>query len=323
VTEVVVEAREKADLSKLEMLIKRANELKTNIEALARAIESKYSADPRLGSVVKNLLKTMQPPEPPSDQLLSVSNSLEKYVSALEFGVKTLTTYAVTLDELYEDLEKLEREVAELVVWEELLRNLAPHLASEASRLASRAQRLLSQPPLDEPKRALDEVETFLKEVRSHNRVCRTVYTNRLNELLSTVSQLAKTLKRASKVQTPTDAGRLFAYDEALRKLEEKLEEASRRPLEVKLDLVAVKRELESIEREISVLAESALSAEEGSLARELERVARALDTRAVSFMSLVESLSRRSGLPLEKVCYLIYLLEKRGFVALEVRVKV
>lgn len=320
--EVIVETRGSADLGKLEMLIRRANELKTNIEALARAIESKYSKDPRLGSIVKNLLKTVQPPEPPNDQLFSISSSLEKYVSALEFGVRTLTTYAVTLDKLYEELDKLEKEVAELTVWEELLKNLAPHLAAEASRLASRAQRLLSQPPLDEPKRALDEVEASLKEVRSHIRVCKTVYMNRLNELSSAVSQLAKTLKRASRIQTPAEAGKLLVHEEALKKLGERLEEASRRPLEVKLDLVAVKRELENIEREISELAESALNAEEGNVARELERVARALEARSVSYASLVESLSKRSGLPLEKVCYLLYLLEKKGFISLEVRIK-
>jgi len=322
VVEALLEVREKVDLSKLEVLVKKASELKTNLEALARAIETKYAADPRLGGVVKNLLKAVQPPEPPSDQLLTVSSSLERYVSALETSVKALASYAVALDRLYENLVKLEKEVGELAAWEELLRGSAPHLAAEAAKLAAKARRLLSQPPLEDPQRVLDEVELCLREVRGHARVCRTVYVNRLNELLSKVSLLLKALKKASRAQSTLEAEKLLAYEEALRKLEERLEEASRRPLELKLDLAAAKRELESVEGELAELAESALSGEESGVARELERMARSLDSRVVSYASLVESLSRRSGLPIEKVCFLLYMLEKRGFASLEVRVK-
>jgi len=322
VVEALLEVRGRADLSKLEALVRRASELKTNLEALARAIETKYAADPRLGSVVKNLLKTAQPPEPPSDQLLTASSSLEKYVSALENSVKALASYAVALDRLYESLVKLEKEAGELAAWGELLREAAPHLAAEATKLVAKAGRLLSQPPLEDPQRMLEEVELCLREVRNRTRVCKTVYVNRLNELLSEVSRLSKLLKRASRAQTPLEAGKLLAYEETLRKLGEKLEEASRRPLELKLDLTAVKRELENVERELAELAESALSGEEGSVAKELERLARSLDSRTVSYALLVESLSRRSGLPIEKVCHLLYVLEKRGYLSLEVRIK-
>lgn len=316
-------ARGEADLSKLEALVKKANELRTNLEALVRAIESKYAADPRLGGVVKNLLRAIQPQEPPGDQLLTLSSSLEKYVSSLETAVKALASYAVALDRLHEDLVRLEKEAGELAAWEELLREVAPHLAAEAAKLVAKARRLLSQPPLEDPQRALDEVELCLKEVRAHARVCRTVYSNRLNDLLSEVSQLLKSLKRASRAQTPLEAGKLLAHEESLKRLEERLEEALRRPLELKLDLAAVKRELEGIGRELAELAESALSGEESGVAKELERLARSLESRSVSYASLVESLSRRSGLPIEKVCYLLYALEKKGYASLEVRVKV
>ncbi|MEM2298579.1 MAG: hypothetical protein QXW23_03570, partial [Thermofilaceae archaeon] len=111
--EAVVEARREVGLDRLEVLVRRANELKANLGALVSAIESKYSSDPQLGSLISNVLKAVKPPEPPDEQLFNVASSLERYVGELERSVKLLTEYAVTLDKLQEGFGKLEKEAEE------------------------------------------------------------------------------------------------------------------------------------------------------------------------------------------------------------------
>lgn len=323
VVEAVVKVREEATLEKLEALVKRASELRSNLNALASAIETKYSSDPRFGSFITNVLKAVRPKEPPNDQLLGVSSSLEKYIEDLERSVKMLTEYVIALDKLQEGLAKLERELGELQAWSELLRELAPHLAAETSRLTTNAQRLLFQPPLEDLRRLLDEVELTVKEAKSHNRVCKTVYINRANELLSRASQLLKTIKRIRGGTSLLEAGRLQAYEEALAKIVDRLVEATRRPLEVKLDLVAMKAEIEAIEREASVLGERVLSEEEEATAKEIERIARGLGGRVLTLSALLEVLSRRTGLPTDTVVRQLLTLEKKGFVTVQVKLTV
>ncbi|MEM1509441.1 MAG: hypothetical protein QW291_07265 [Thermofilaceae archaeon] len=319
-SEVLLETKKEVSLEKLESLTRKANELRANLNALLRAIESKYSSDPRFGSLVKNLLKAIRPPEPIDNSLIVASNSLEKYVTELERGVKTLTEYAVTLDKIYSELGRLENEVKELGKWEELLKELAPHLSAEATRLLSSAHKLIQQPPFDDVKRFSDEILILSKEIRSHNRVCKSVYLNRVNELLSSASQLYKAVKRIVKAQPFSERSEIRSYEESLRKLVEKLESVNRRPLEEKLDLTLVKREIEKIEKEISNIAEGLLSGEENSLIKELEKLTRSLDNRLVSYSTLLEALSRRTDMSVDKIAYMLYVLEKRGLITLQIR---
>lgn len=320
--ETVVETRGGAGLDKLESLARRANELKANLNALLHAIETKYLHDPRFSSLVKNMLRTIHPPEPPSEQLFLVSSSLEKYVSALEHSVKTLTEYAVALDRLYEELDKLNKELSELSAWGELLKEVAPHLASEAQKLQASAQKLLSQPSLEDPKRSLDEVELMLKDIRSHLRVCKTAYINRVNELLLTTSQLARMVKRASRSSLLTETSRILSYEESLRKLEEKLNRAAKQPIETMLSLSQVKAELDRIEGELSQLTDLDANSEEEMIIREIDRLAHALENRAVNLTLVIETISKRTGLPIEKVLYQLYLMEKRKVVSIYVKLE-
>lgn len=319
-SEVLLENKREFSLEKLEALTRKANELRANLNALLRAIESKYSSDSRFGSLVKNLLRTVHIPEPVSESLIEASSSLEKYVAELERRVKTLTEYAVALDKVYSEIEKLEGEVEELEKWEELLRELAPHLSAEASRLLSSAHRLIQQPPFDDIRRFLDEISLLSREIANQNRVCKSVYLNRVNELLSSASQLYKAVKRVVKAQPFLEAGEIRSYEESLRRLVEKLEAANRRPLEEKLDLASIKKEIEKIEKEISKLAEGSLSDEENSLIKELEKLARSLSSRPVNYFTLLELLSRRTGIPVDRAAYMLYVLEKRGLITLQVR---
>ncbi|MEM1567558.1 MAG: hypothetical protein QXI84_03685 [Thermofilaceae archaeon] len=320
--EAVVEARREVSLDRLEVLVRRANELKANLGALVSAIESKYSSDPRLGSLISNVLKAVKPPEPPDEQLFSVASSLERYVGELERSVKLLTEYAVTLDKLQEELGKLEREAEELMAWSELLREIAPHLANDASRLAMRAQRLIFQPPLEDLRRALDEVDFLLREAKSHNRVCRTAYVNRVNELLGTASQLIKAVKRAHAGSALTEASKLLAFEEALKEVMKKLTEAARQPLAAKIDLAKIKLDLGNIEREVSLILEQVFNEVDRDLTREIERLARSLNGRPIALSTLLETLSKRVNLPVEAITLQLVSLEKRGFVTIQVKLE-
>ncbi|MCS7104712.1 MAG: hypothetical protein NZ954_04020 [Thermofilaceae archaeon] len=320
--ETVVETRGGAGLDKLESLARRANDLKANLNALLHAIETKYLHDPRFSSLVRSVLRTVQPPEPPSEQLFLVSSSLEKYVNALEHSVKTLTEYAVALDRLYEELDKLNRELSELSAWGELLKEVAPHLASEAQKLQASAQKLLSQPPLEDPKRSLDEVDLILKDIRSHMRVCKTAYVNRVNELLLTTSQLARMVKRASRSSLLTETSKFLSYEESLRKLEEKLNRAAKQPIETMLNLSQVKAELDRIESELSQLTDLDANSEEEMVIREIDRLAHAFENRAVNLSLVIETISKRTSLPIEKVLYQLYLMEKRKVVSIYVKLE-
>lgn len=320
--EAAVETRKEVSLDRLEALVRRANELRASLNALVGAIESRYSADPRFGGLVSNVLRAVKPSDLSGEQLVEASSSLEKYVTELERRAKMLTEYAVMLDRLQGELSKLEGEASELAVWSELLKEQAPHLAAEAAKLSLSAQRLILQPPLEDLRKVSSEVELLLKEVRSHNRVCRTAYVNRANELLGAASQLAKAVRRARGRLSLTEASRLLALEEALRGALERLNAAARRPLEAKVHLEVVKAELEAIEREVSSLAERAFE-EEGVLAREIERLARGLEGKVVTLSVLLEILAKRTGLPLEVLVRQLITLEKRGVASVQVRLAV
>lgn len=309
-------------MDRLELLIRRANELKVNLGALVKAIESKYSSDLRLGSLISNVLQAVKPPELPDEQLFNMASDLEQYVGALERSVKLLAEYAVMLDKLQEGLERLEKEAEELAAWGELLRETSPHLANDAARFAAKARRLILQPPLEDLRRALDEIDFLLREARSHNRVCRTAYVNRVNELLSTASQLVKAVKRAHAGSALTEASKLLSFEESLKELLRRLNEAVKQPLAARLDLAKIKSELESIEREVSLILEQVLNEVGRDLTREIERLARGLDGRPITLSMLLETLSKKMNIPVEALTRQLLTLEKRGFITIQVKLE-
>jgi len=325
VVEALAEARAEVSLERLGALIRRATELRSNFEALAGAIRAKYSSDARISSLVGNVIKALEPQEVSRDRLADISSRLESYVENLERSVKLLTEYAVLLDRLEEGLKRLEREGAELAAWSELLKAAAPHLAAEAAKLAAAAQRLLSQRLFEEGdlRRVVDEVELALREARSHARVCRTAYSNRVNELLSQASQVLKALRKAGGAVQLEEAGRVRALEDRLSGLVARLSEALQRPLEVKLDLAAARAELSQIEEEAAALVERALSGEGEVVAREVERLARSLEGRPLTLSLLLETLSRRTGIPMDALARQLVMLEKRGFLTVHVKLSV
>ena len=323
VVEVLVQVPREEGLERVEKAVKRVNELRASLNALFNAIRSRYSSDPRLSKLVENLLEAYRPPNPPdSDRLLEVSSSLEEYAAGLERSVKALTRYAVALDRLNEELNKLERLASELDKWGSLLRDVAPHLSSEALRLVSRVNRLLQQLPLEDPLRTLDEASITVREARRLSRVCKSVYANRVNELLSSASQLLKSLRRASRSTSIITASEARMYEEEVRKIISRLEEALREPLSHGLNLSPIREELKKLEEASSKLLEGLLSGEEEAVVRELERLARALEDRGVELSTLIEALSRKTGLSIERAAYLLYVVEKKGFARLHVKLK-
>ncbi|RLF05531.1 MAG: hypothetical protein DRK00_04195 [Thermoprotei archaeon] len=323
VVEVLVQVPREEGLERVEKVVKRVNELRANLNALFNAIKSRYSSDPRLSKLVENLLEAYRPPDPPNgDRLLELSSSLEEYAAGLERSVKILTKYAVALDRLNEELDKLEKLVGELDRWSSLLRDVAPHLSSEALKLVSRANRLLQQLPLEDPLRTLDEASITVREARRLSRVCKRVYANRVNELLSSASQLLKTLRRAARSTSMMGASEARMYEAELRKIIDRLEAALREPLEQGLSLSPLREELKRLEEASSKLLEGLLSREEEAVVRELERLARALEDRPVELSRLIEAVSRKAGLPIERAAYLLYVVEKKGFARLHVRLR-
>jgi len=323
VAEVIAQQRREESLERLEALVRRANELRASLNALLNAIESKYSSDPRLGSLLQNVLKAVRPPDISSEQLLSVSSSLERYVEELERSVKILTEYVVVLDKLQEALSALEGELEELEAWCELLRDLAPHLAAEAAKVAASISRYTAQPPLEDLKRAYSEAELLLREAKRCSRVCRTAYVNRVNELLAVAQQLAKTAKRVHASLALTDASAILAIEDSLRALISQLSEASSKPLKARLNLLQVKSELDAIEQKLSSLSEHVPAEGDAKLVRELERIAIALEGRTIALSNLLEILAKRTGLPLDAILRQLVLLEKKGLASIQVKLSV
>lgn len=321
--EVLVEAQKEEGLERVEKAVRRVNELRASLNALFNAIRSRYSSDPRLSTLVENLLEAYRPPHiPDSSRLLEVSSSLEEYAMGLERSVKLLTRYAIALDRLSEELGRLEKLAGELEKWGSLLRDSAPHMSSQALKLVSRVSRLLQHLPLEDPLRTLDEASIAVREARRLCRLCRNVYVNRVNELLSSASQLLKTLKRASKSSSMVAASEARVYEEEVRKIVGSLEEAAREPLNNSLNLSHVRERLKELEEASSRLFEGLLSGEEEDVLRRLERLSRALGERGVGFTTLVEAISRKTGLSIERAAYLLYVVEKKGFVRLQVRLR-
>lgn len=318
---LVVEASREDVLGRVERVVRRAAELRASFEAIARALRSRHSSDPRLRELVENLLKTYTPPPPPDPRrMLEVSSSIEEYVERFERIVEALASHAVALERLSMEIGKLEDIIGELEEWGEMLKDLAPHMSSEAFKLLSKARKIVEQLPLEDPSRSIDEIALTVKEARRVIRVCRGIYEGRVKELLTRASWMLKVLKKACRVASLSEIGEIKRYERRLASISEELEACLKAPLEYRVGIAAVRMELGEMEKRISELFRGVLGEDEEIVVEELERVSKALGGRTLDYSGLVETISRSTGIPLERAAYLIYLVSKKGFIAVKVK---
>jgi len=295
---------------------RRVRELRRRIEELMKALEEKFSGPSRLRLLVENLKRTKTPPSPPpQDRLTETATELSTYEAELREYLKDLTETIEILSRIADFEGKVSTGIKEAEEWAAKAEGINPYHASQVRRIVEKAQRALNDLPAVSPRESLRELTTSYEELSQAVRLCRAMYMNRIKELEGMVGSLRKLLDKARRVARLEDAEILERARQKIEEAEARLSEARTNAPRDSLNPVELRESLIAVEESLKSIISSSMSEEEERVLKEYGRLVKAYEGRHVALSTLIDQLSRATGLTVEQVQEKLYSLDRKSLI--------
>ncbi|MFZ8855141.1 MAG: hypothetical protein ACO2OQ_03140 [Thermofilaceae archaeon] len=292
----------------------RAREKIAEAERLLSLVKSRVEGSPRLKELLGRVAESLWVPDPPlPGSAEEVGRKLEEYEKHLDALLGKLKALSLAVEVLERVLPEVDRLRGELEHWAQVIKDVSPPLHSELSRFLARLSRVLQGLPSLEVEKGAEVLRDLLEKGEQLEARARAEYNKSVGLLLSEVSSVRELLGKALSVSYPHDRFELEEGVKRLSEIEKQLQELRKAP--APFSPPQVHAELARIRALASQRLSEAVKPSEAAVMEAYSRLAAGSEHRLYLLHELVESISRRSGTPLEETLTTLYELSRKGLI--------
>lgn len=298
----------------------RVSEELERIEQLYDELIRKGQSSPFLKTLVDRLVNEIKIPEPPfppdAEGLTEKLEEYERNLRALEEALKQTVNFVDQIAKLAPEVEQALERVEKMA---SIIKTINPTLADTAFRQLSKVRRL-NDALISEPKLPiLADLEKDLEELERVERSLRSEYEKTIGFIQRELVATRELVERSMSVALLQDKSRLAQELEKLDKMNSRLVELKNNPQPITprdfyLEIQRIRELSESIMR-------SSLSQDEIKVFETLLWLRTGSENKVFELSDLIELVSRRSNISINKTLETLYKLSKTGAVRLIARV--